>query len=409
MNILFADSIDASGTDRLKELGHHVVVDPSVTAADLPQHLEGVDILVVRSTKVTAQAISAGGRLGLIVRAGAGTDNIDSVAASNNGIYVCNVPGRNAVAVAELTMGLLLAVDRRIGDNVADLRAKRWEKGKYSKGDGLMGRRLAIIGLGDIGLAVAERAVAFGMQVSTLDRPRRSPITADRINELGIETVATRRELLSQADAVSIHVPKAPDTIGMADAEFFAEMKPGSILLNTSRGDVVDSAALLSALDDRGIRAGLDVWPNEPKGKSGSFDSALAQHPQVVGTHHIGASTHQAQESVAEGTMEVIEGFLSGVVVNCVNLDPNAIGTSCVVIRHLDRVGVLAQIFTALRGKGHNVQQMNNQVFDGAEAAVATIHIKGDPGPTLIEEIEAIDEVMAVSVINPLPPVPASP
>ena len=107
--------------------------------------------------------------------------------------------------------------------------------------------------------------------------------------------------------------------------------------------------------------------------------------------------------------MEVIEGFLSGVVVNCVNLDPNAIGTSCVVIRHLDRVGVLAQIFTALRGKGHNVQQMNNQVFDGAEAAVATIHIKGDPGPTLIEEIEAIDEVMAVSVINPLPPVPASP
>lgn len=126
MKILFADSVQEGRLAALRDQGHEVVVDPSITADDLGSHLTGVEVLVVRSTKVNAAAIEAADQLGLIVRAGAGTDNIDTVVASQGGVYVCNVPGRNAVAVAELTMGLLLAIDRRIADNVADLRERRW-------------------------------------------------------------------------------------------------------------------------------------------------------------------------------------------------------------------------------------------------------------------------------------------
>ena len=399
MRILFADAIDERGAQALRDLGHEVEINAGLTAANLSEHVDGVDILVVRSTKVTAETVAAGKSLSLIVRAGAGTDNIDKTAASAHGIYVCNVPGRNAVAVAELTMGLLLAVDRRIADNTADLRSGQWNKGLYSKADGILGRNLAIFGLGDIGMATATRARGFGMTVHALDRPNRSAATVRACSELSIVLHPTQEALLAHADVVSIHVPKANATIGMVDETFLGQMKPGAILLNTSRGEVVDEAALIQAMNDKGIRAGLDVYRDEPGGKSGTFTSALAQHPNVVGTHHIGASTAQAQESVADGTIEVITGFLNGHVINSVNLDLSRGGTSCVVIRHLDRVGVLAKIFAVLRAGRHNVQQMANQVFDGGNAAVATIHITGNSDDQLLDELEAIDEVLAASVM----------
>lgn len=398
MRILFADTVDQTGPDRLRSAGHECTIEPGLTADELPGAVSGYDAVVVRSTKVTTEAIEAADRLSLIVRAGAGTDNVDKKAASARGVFVCNVPGRNAIAVAELAMGLLLAIDRRIPQGMADLRSGEWNKREYSAADGLYGKRLGIVGLGDIGLALAERARAFGLVVSAIRKPNRPPETLSAVRTIGIRMVEDLDELLATSDVVSLHVPKSPETVGMVDRDFLAKLPAGAILLNTARGDVIDGPALLEALDRGDLRVGLDVWPDEPPGGTGSFDSALARHPRVVGSHHIGASTAQAQRSVSDGVADVVQSYLDGSPEHCVNLVSQPTGTCCLTIRHLDRVGVLAKVFAELRAGGINVQQVQNQVFQGGEAAVATIHATPDPDAAVFDRLRAIDEVLNVAV-----------
>jgi D-3-phosphoglycerate dehydrogenase len=398
MRVLLADAIDPSTVDALTEHGHDCVSEPTLSADDLPSRIPGFEALIVRSTKVTAEAVEAGDALELIVRAGAGTNTIDVEAASEVGIYVTNVPGRNAIAVAELTMGLLLAIDRRIPDNVADLRAGTWNKAAYAKADGLFGKVMGIVGLGEIGFAVAERAAAFGLQVRAV-RKDRDEEAEERIRMLGIELVDSLDDLVSTSDVVSVHVPATPETESMFDARVLGRMKKGAILLNTSRGDVVDEAALLEALESRGLRVGLDVYPGEPGSGSTGWSSPLAQHPSVVGTHHIGASTAQAQRAVADGVVEIIDAFVRGEIVNCVNLAPTRLGTHTLHVRHFDRVGVLAGVFDILRRRELNVEQMENRVFEGRNAAVATIDVVGDVGPDLIAALKGLDDVIHVSAV----------
>jgi len=398
MKILFADAVDASRVASLEAAGHECQLDASLSAESLPEAIGDADAVVVRSTKVSAATIAAAPNLSLIVRAGAGTDNIDKVAASEAGVYVCNVPGRNAIAVAELTMGLLLAIDRHIADGAADLRRGVWDKKQYTSADGLAGKTMAILGLGDIGLAVAERAKAFDLTVVAERKPGRSEAALARIRSVGVRLVESRDELLSSADIVSIHVPKAPETTGLVDDAFISSLRDGCIVLNTSRGDVVDEAALMRGLDQRGMRAGLDVYASEPSSGNGPFESKIAAHPSVVGSHHIGASTTQAQESVADGMIEVIEAYAAGDVINCVNMAPDRHDAVSLSIRHLDRVGVLARILNALSTNGHNVEQMENQLFAGGGAAVATINIDSPVSGETKQAIEAIDEVIAVTI-----------
>jgi D-3-phosphoglycerate dehydrogenase / 2-oxoglutarate reductase len=398
MRVLLADAIDPSTVDVLTSRGHDCVSDPKLTADDLPDRIAGFEALVVRSTKVTAATIEAADSLELIVRAGAGTNTIDVDAASEVGIYVTNVPGRNAIAVAELTMGLLLAIDRRIADNVADLRTGSWNKTSYSKADGLFGKAMGIVGLGEIGFAVAERASAFGLDVRAI-RKDRDEATEERIRSLGIQLEDSLEELVETSDIVSIHVPATPETESMFDAQLLGRMKEGAILLNTSRGDVVDEAALLDAIETRALRAGLDVYPDEPGSGATDWSSKLAQHPNVVGTHHIGASTAQAQRAVAEGVVEIIDAFVRGEILNCVNLAPTRLGTHTLHVRHFDRVGVLAGVFDILRRRELNVEQMENRVFEGRNAAVATIDVVGDVGPDLIAALEGLDDVIHVSAV----------
>lgn len=398
MRILFADAVEPMVVKTLEDRGHVCELEPGLGADDLPQRIPGIEALVVRSTRVTAETIAAADALELVVRAGAGTNTIDTEAAAAVGIYVTNVPGRNAIAVAELTMGLLLAIDRRIPDNVADLRAGRWNKKVYGKSDGLFGRTMGVVGLGDIGLAVAERATAFGLMVQALDKPDRPAPTRARIEALGLRLVGGLDELVSTSDVVSIHVPGGPDTAGMFDARLLGLMKPGAILLNTSRGDVVDGPALLEALDG-GLRAGLDVYPDEPASGSGEWSSALARHPNVVGTHHIGASTEQAQLAIADGVIEIVDAFQRGEILNCVNLAPTRLGTCTLHVRHLDRVGVLAAIFDVLRRAQLNVEQMENRIFLGKQAAVATIDVVGEVTDELLASLEDIPNVLHVSAV----------
>jgi D-3-phosphoglycerate dehydrogenase / 2-oxoglutarate reductase len=400
MRLLFADRLPEQTIQDLEARGHDCVMDPTLTADDLPGRIEGFDGLVVRSTKVPAAVFAAGDRLALVIRAGAGTNTIDTDAAAAHGVFVSNVPGRNAAAVAELTMALLLAVDRRIADNVADLRAGTWNKARYSKAAGVLGSTMGIIGLGSIGLAVAERATAFGIRVQSLAKPERADHTVARCEELGITMSESLTSLLSTSDVVSLHVPANADTRHLVDADFLGRMKPGAILLNTSRGEVVDEAALLAALDAGTVRAGLDVFAHEPGGGSGEWTSPLAQHPGVVGTHHIGASTEQAQRAIAAGVAEIVEAFAAGESRHCVNLEPRRLGASTLTIRHLDRVGVLAQVLDRLSSAHLNVEHMQNRIFRGGDAAVATIDVAGDVTDALLDDLRGVPHVLGVTQVT---------
>jgi D-3-phosphoglycerate dehydrogenase / 2-oxoglutarate reductase len=398
MKILLADTLPGAAVDRLEAAGDEVVAKGDLNADTLGEELAGVEVLVVRSTKVTAEALEHADELALIVRAGAGTNTIDTARAAELGIFVCNVPGMNALAVAELAMGLLIAVDRHIATATADLRSGKWNKKAYSKAEGLFGRTLGIVGLGDIGIAMAVRASAFGIDVIAEHKPGRSATSVDRAEQAGVRFVESLDELLGAADIVSLHVPGGPDTLGMVDAAFLAKMNDNAILLNTSRGDVVDEAALIEAMDTRGIRAGLDVFADEPGSGTADFSSTLAQHPSVVATHHVGASTEQAQDAVATGTIDTIDTYRSGSVLNCVNMEAVPSRAATLSIRHQDRVGVLAAVLAILRGEGLNVSTMSNKVFAGAKAAVATIDVAAVPNAEILERIKAHEHVINVSV-----------
>jgi len=396
MKILFADKFPAEQLAEIVARGHECELQPELNTSDLPEAVLGFDVLVVRSTEVREDTLDAADSLELVIRAGAGHNTIDVSAAADRGMFVCNVPGKNAVAVAELAFGLLLSIDRNIPDNVADLRGGNWDKSRYQKAQGLCGRAVGVVGVGAIGLAFAERAHAFGMEVHALANPRRSPGTVRRLATIGVTYHPDIASLAGGVDVVSFHVPADPTTKGIIGSDLLSQLRPGAVVLNTSRGDLVDEEALLAALD-RGIRVGLDVYPDEPGFGSGDFVSALAQHPNVYGTHHIGASTDQAQRAIADEVVDIIAAFESGAVLNSVNLD-SLRGTSTLVVRHSNEVGVLARVLGSLRKAGCNVEQMENRVFSGGRAAAATIQVNGTLDEAVRAELMAVPEVLGVSV-----------
>ena len=389
--VLIADKFEKVGVDGLKDLGCDVIERPDVKAEELPALIAQVNpkILIVRSKKVTEDALKAGSRLSLVIRAGAGIDTIDVAAASRLGIFVSNCPGKNSIAVAELVMGLLMSCDRRIPDQVAELRQGVWNKGEYSKARGLHGRTLGIVGFGQIGREVAKRAQAFGMKVVSWSRQ----LTIDECRKLGIEYAQTALEVARQSDAVTINVASTPETKHLVNAEFLAAMKPGAYLINTSRGSVVDEEALLAAIASKGIRCGLDVYQNEPGGSKGTFDSALAKSPNVYGTHHVGASTDQAQIAIAHEVIRIVQHFLeSGTAYHCVNRLAKSSATHVLSVRHQNRPGVLAHVFRVLNDEKINVEEVENIAYHGAEAASARIHVSGVPSERAIRDIQAGNE-----------------
>ncbi len=375
MKILIADKFEESGINGLKEIGCEIVYNAELKDDALIAAIRDsqADALVVRSTKVTAAMLNVG-RLSLVVRAGAGFNTIDVKAASSRGIYVSNCPGKNSIAVAELAFGLILALDRRIADNVAELRAGKWNKKEFGQARGLYGRTLGLIGLGQIGREMIARAKAFGMNVTGWSRS----LTPESAAELGIAFRQTIIEVAHDCDILSLHLALAPDTRDIINADVFEVMKPGSYLINTSRAEVVDQTALKQAVKTKGIRAGLDVFADEPSTATGDFNDEIAALPNVYGTHHIGASTDQAQEAIAAETVRIIRTFKeTGKVPNVVNLADRTPATHLLVVRHLDRPGVLAHVMNEIKAANINVQQMENIVFAGAEAAIARIEIDG--------------------------------
>jgi D-3-phosphoglycerate dehydrogenase len=399
MIALIADQFPEAGREALARAGIEVAYDPELKDAALASavHSTGADVLVVRGTKVSAATLAAG-RLGLVVRAGAGYDTIDVGAASARGIYVSNCPGKNSIAVAELTFALILALDRRIVANAEDLKAGRWNKAEYSKARGLFGRTLGLIGLGRIGQEVAARARAFGMPVVAW-----SPsLTAERAEALGVRMLRSPTEVAAACDVLSVHVALNDDTRGLIHRGVLDALRPGSSFINTARAEVVDQAALHEAVRDRGIRAGLDVFAGEPSGGTGSVEDPIFGLDGVIGTHHIGASTDQAQQAIADETVRIILEFArTGRVPNVVNLAKKSPATHLLVVNHYDRVGVLSAIFNQLKHAGINVQETENVVFEGAAAAVARIHLDHAPSPQVLDAMRADStDILQLSVLE---------
>lgn len=418
MKVLVADKFEKSGIEGLKAAGCEVLYEPELKDATLVEAIgkTSADVLVVRSTQVTEPMLDAG-CLSLIVRAGAGYNTIDVKAASKRGIYVSNCPGKNAVAVAELAFGMILALDRRLPDNTAELRAGKWNKKEFSKAKGIHGKTLGLLGFGNIGQEMAKRAQAFGMNLVIWSElgiamgrdglPADMPIlmqfrpSSAALIESAIQVALTPAEVAEKCDVLSVHLAANAKTKGIVNADVLGRLKPGSYFINTARAEVVDYQALEQVVKEKNIRVALDVYPGEPAGATADFDFPLAQLPGVCCTHHIGASTDQAQEAIALETVRIIRTYKEkGVVPNVVNLAVHSPASHSLIVRHLDRPGVLASVFDRLRDYSINAQETENVVFDGAQAAIARINLDSAPPKELLDGIkEACAEILEIHLV----------
>ncbi|HZU82044.1 MAG TPA: NAD(P)-dependent oxidoreductase [Polyangiaceae bacterium] len=400
MRLLIADKLHPRAIEELRTLPLEVVYDPELTKESLEKRLQGVGVLIVRSTPVTAAAIEASRQLNLIVRAGASYDTIDVRAASKRGIYVANCPGKNASAVAELVYGLMVALDRRVPDAVASLRAGKWERQEFSKAEGLHGKSLGIAGLGAIGREVAHRARCFGLSVVAWSRS----LTPTRAAELGVVYASSIEELASKSHILSLHLALVERTRHIVGRRALDLLPERAMLINTARADLVDHEALLGAVERRGLRAAIDVFPDEPRGTR-TFPSAemFRSYPSggiVYGTPHIAAATDQAQLAIATETVRIIRSFLlEATVPNVVNVSSSSASRFHLVIRMMDKIGTFANVLAVLKRHGINVEEVSNTVFEGGVAACAKLRLLSRPTEACLAEIKAFNEVLHVDLV----------
>ena len=393
IKVLIADKFPDKYINELNSLDLEVLYQPKFGEKDLPEAAKDVDILVVRSTIVNEETINNSKKLNLIIRAGSGVNNINIAAANKRGVYVANCPGMNAVAVAELALGLMISLDRFIPDNISDFNNGVWNKDKYSKGKGLKGKTLGLIGVGNIGKEVAKRALSFEMNVYGKD------IT--RIEGVQIKDFSEMDKLLPLCDVVSIHLPATPQTKGLFNKQLFSYMKEGAYLVNTSRQDIVVEDDLLEAIKEKNIRYACDVFKGEPESKSGEVTSKLQNNPNIYVTHHIGASTQQAQDAVAEETIKIIKHFVhSGVIDHWVNRAKVTDAHYQLVVKHYDKPGVLAGVLDVIRNGNINIEEIENIIFEGGIAACCTLKLKSAVTADMLKSINENPNVLSVSHVE---------
>ncbi len=393
VKVLLADKFPEKYVEELKSFDLDVEYNPKLGEKDLPEAAKDQDILIVRSTKVNADTINNANKLNLIIRAGAGVNNIDIPAANKRGIYVANCPGKNSVAVAELTIGLMIALDRRIPDNVIDFKNSKWNKAEYSKAEGLKGKTLGIIGVGNIGKEVAHRAIAMGMNVYGKD--------ISRIEGEQIKDFAEMDQLLPLCDVISIHLPATSETTKLFNKEMFGYMKPNTFLINTSRPAVIDEDAMLEAIKEKNIRVALDVFNDEPEGKTGDVSSKIQDNPNIYVTHHIGASTNQAQNAVAEETVNIIKHYLhSGIIDHWVNRAKLTDIKYQLVVKHFDKAGVLASILEIISKGNINIEEIENLIFEGGLAASCTMKLMSPVSSEMLVQMRDNPDVISVSHVS---------
>ena len=303
IRVLVTEPLSDRGLDLLRE-EHEVDVRTELAAGGLAEAIPGYDALVVRSqTKVDAAVVEAGTSLKVIARAGIGLDNVDVEAATRRGVMVVNAPQSNILSAAEHTMALLLALARNVPQADAALRAGEWDRERF-QGVELHGKTLGIVGLGRVGTMVAQRALAFGMRLIAYD----PYVSRDRARELSIELMPDLGALLVQADFVTIHLPRTPETEGLIGRQELGLMKEGARIVNTARGGIVEEAALVEALESGRLSgAALDVFTEEPV-----TEHPLFGLPHAVVTPHLGAATREAQDKAGAAIAEMVRLALRG-------------------------------------------------------------------------------------------------
>jgi D-3-phosphoglycerate dehydrogenase len=397
MNVTIADKLPIEAVNQLEEMGLKVDNNPGLKESDLGDGLPDAQILMVRSTVVSKECIENSPRLSLIIRAGAGVNNIDIEAASGKGIYVANCPGKNAIAVAELSMGLILSLDRFIPQNVSDFNDGKWNKAAYSKADGLFGKIIGIIGTGMIGQEVIRRAKGFGLNVVAWSRS----LTPKIADEMGIEYADTIQEAAKMSDILSVHLAMNSETKGIISKDVLSALKDGAMFINTSRDGVVDEDALFEEVKRGRIKAGLDVFSDEPEYKEGEFESRFQGLDNVCITHHIGASTYQAQMAVADDAVDIVRGYLQeGKVRNWLNRCEHTESPWQLVVRHYDKPGVIANVMNELKEAKINAQELENVIFDRKLAACCTIQLDAEPTEKVLQNIRTRqDEVISAMLV----------
>ncbi len=333
------------------------------TPEQVREYLKDADGIIIRSaTRLTPEVLKDQPRLKVIVRAGVGVDNIDLPAATREGIVVMNTPAGNTTSTAEQAMALLLSMARNIAPACASMKAGKWDKKSFT-GTQLAGKAIAVIGLGRIGLTVARRCLAFEMKVLGYD----PFLSEERARNEGIELYRDIDELVGKCDFLTVHTPMTPETQGLINAARIAKMKKGVRLINGARGGIIDEAALLAALQSGHVAAAaLDVFVDEPP-----KDWTLAQHPQVLSTPHLGASTEEAQELVSIEATEIITGFLlRNEVRHAMNMVPVSAAEMAVIQPYLD-LGRRLGLLLAQLNKGGGVRKATLN-FRGEAASMKT-------------------------------------
>jgi len=396
MRLLIADPIDLHPLEELELLGVDIVYEPDLEPEALAAAVQQCTILVVRGTEVSARLIEGAPQLSLIVCAGRGTGRIDVGAASARGVYVANCAGKVAAAVAELVFALMLALDRRLVDATVELRQGRWNRASYRAAPGLQGRRLGIVGLGAVGRRVLERARTFDLEPYGWSRSL-TPAKAARLN---IHYCATLGELASRVELLTIHVPDGEPTRGLLGRAVLEALPDGATIINTSGADIVDAEALRELVGTKGLRVGLDAYPGDAAQPSRATLEALFASGTVYGTPGIAGATCQAELAISGEVSRIVRAFLTeGEVPNVVNVCRTTPARYAVVLRMLDKVGVLAHALGVLMRHGINIEEITNTVFDGARAGCIKLRVSGRPSEACLREIRAFEEVLYAGVV----------
>ncbi len=390
MRIFVACELSDAALQQLRALGSEVDYRPDCPAGELAEAITDVGILVVGSQRVAGDVIERGQILQMIVRAGEGVGDIALEDASGQGVFVMHCPNRHADAVAELVMGLVVALDRRIVEHTLALRDGQWHPGKYAA-RGLAGRTLGILGYAGLGQRVAELAQAYRMHVVGW-----MPTLAGEFHEPddGVEFCSYPRELARLSDVVVL-LPFEGDATRIVDGSFLECLAPGATLVHLGDAGAIDEDALRLAIEQRQLRVGIDIFDSEPVGESGRFRCDLLSAPGVVATPHLGALTAQAREATAAEVVRIIRAFLiTGELVNCLNLMDRSPATWQLVLRVKDQVGVMASILDAIRADGINAEEITSRVFKGAKAAWCTIALDERPSREAVDAIRGLGDVL---------------
>ncbi len=406
MKILVACELPDTALEQLRALGTGLDYRPHATPAEVRESLAEVGVLVVGNMRVSGEMMARAATLQMIVRADAGPGGVAVEDASAAGVFVTHCPDEHAEAVAELTMGLILALDRRIVENTLALREGRWARSELAEARGLAGRTLGILGYDSVGRLVARRARAFDMRVvawsprlvaevggptsGRSDRPEARP----PMSEPEVEFCNWPRELARQSDVVAV-LADDDEAETLVDATFLQNLPEGAYLVHIGHPAAVDEAALAQAIEERHLRVALDVHSSEPGTDVARFRCRLCDVPSVIGTQHIGALTAQARQATADEVVRIIRLFMvSGEVINCLNLCDRSPATWQLVLRVRDQVGVMASVLDAIRADGINAQEISSRVFTGAKAAWCAISLDERPSTEALESIRALPDVL---------------